>query len=111
MIVATRQHPIHAQLRALDGGTIVVLSLDLLQLSGIANLASATIAAFAAALAGMDESKPDSHLIHSVGSAVVCSGVTARATLCAPQTLSLAVALKSYCERQVRSLLIGGGAW
>ncbi len=51
---------------------------------------SVVIAAFAAALDGMDESKPDSHLIHSVGGAVVCSGVTARATLCALRTLSLA---------------------
>ena len=26
VIVATRQHPIHAQLRALDGGTMAMLS-------------------------------------------------------------------------------------
>ena len=38
----------------------------------------------------MDESKPDSHLIHSVGRAVVCSGVTARATLYALEALSFA---------------------
>ena len=56
----------------------------------LAYLKDIAFAAFAAALDGMDESKPDSHLIHSVGCAVVCSGVTARATLCALQTLSLA---------------------
>ena len=55
----------------------------------LAYLESVVIAAFAAALDGMDESKLDSHLIHSVGRAVVCSGVTARATLYAFRTLSL----------------------
>ena len=88
VIVATRQHPIHAQLRALDGGTIVIL-FSICRACRLAYLESVVIAAFAAALDGMDESKPDSHLIHSVGRAVVCSGVTARATLYALQTLSL----------------------
>ena len=89
MIVATRQHPIHAQLRALDGGTMAML-FSICRACRLANLESVAIAAFAAALDGMDESKPDSHLIHSVGRAVVCSGVTARATLYALEALSFA---------------------